>query len=104
MLPIWIGGAEASAIHMELAGMKFSRPLTHDLLASVIEEMGGVIDRIEINNLQNHTFYARIHIAYNFLSASFNATPPKRKSRSALLIVCRCACVSCANSSLSASC
>jgi len=51
--PIVIGNPEAMAI---------DRRLTHDLLANVIEQMGGTIDRIEINNLQNHTFYARIHI------------------------------------------
>jgi bifunctional DNase/RNase len=36
VLPIWIGPAEASAIAMELAGVKFSRPLTHDLVKQVI--------------------------------------------------------------------
>jgi hypothetical protein len=38
------------------------RPLTHDLLANVIEQLGGTVDRIEINNLQEGTFYARIHV------------------------------------------
>jgi bifunctional DNase/RNase len=60
--PIVIGNQEAFAIDRRLKGHVHPRPLTHDLLANVIEQMGGTIDRIEINNLQNHTFYARIHI------------------------------------------
>ena len=60
--PIVIGSGEAYAIDRRLKGIVHPRPLTHDLLASVIEEMGGTLDRIEINNLQDHTFFARIHI------------------------------------------
>ena|SRR5688572_21311529 len=60
--PIVIGSPEAMAIDRRLKGHIHPRPLTHDLLASVIEQLGGNIDRIEINNLQDHTFYARIHI------------------------------------------
>ena len=59
---IVIGTPEAFAIDRRLKGFIHPRPLTHDLLASVIEKMGGQIDRIEINNLQEHTFFARIHI------------------------------------------
>ena len=59
---IVIGSNEALAIDRRLKGIVHPRPLTHDLLASVIEQMGGAVDRIEINNLQEHTFYARIHI------------------------------------------
>ncbi len=59
---IVIGSNEALAIDRRLKGHVHPRPLTHDLLATVIEQMGGAIDRIEINNLQNHTFYAKIHI------------------------------------------
>src|SRR2546429_4684676 len=58
--PIVIGSGEAYAIDRRLKGVVHPRPLTHDLLANVIEQMGGTIDRIEINNLQDHTFYARI--------------------------------------------
>ncbi len=63
--PIMIGSGEAYAIDRRLKGHVHPRPLTHDLLANVIEELGGTIDRIEINNLQDHTFYARIHIRQN---------------------------------------
>ena len=60
--PIVIGNPEAYAIDRRLKGVVSPRPLTHDLLANVIEQLGGTIDRIEINNLQDHTFFARIHI------------------------------------------
>lgn len=63
--PIVIGSGEASAIDRRLKGHVHPRPLTHDLLASIIEGMGGRIDRIEINDLQDHTFFARIHIRQN---------------------------------------
>ena len=63
--PIVIGSGEALAIDRRLKGVVHPRPLTHDLLASVIEQLGGSIDRIEINNLQDHTFFARIHIRHD---------------------------------------
>jgi hypothetical protein len=63
--PIVIGNPEALAIDRRLKGILHPRPLTHDLLANVIEQLGGQIERIEINNLQEHTFYARIQIRRN---------------------------------------
>src|SRR5438132_5358961 len=60
--PIVIGTREAEAIDRRLKGVPTPRPMTHDLLASVIEQLGGTVDRIEINNLENHTFFAKIHI------------------------------------------
>jgi uncharacterized protein len=60
--PIVIGVSEAYAIDRRLKGIPTQRPLTHDLLANVIEQMGGTIDRIEITNLQEHTFFANIKI------------------------------------------
>jgi uncharacterized protein len=59
---IQIGSQEAYAIERRLKGIPTQRPLTHDLLANVIENMGGQIDRIEITNLEDQTFFARIHI------------------------------------------
>ena len=60
--PIVIGSSEAMAIDRRLKGIPTPRPLTHDLLANVIESMGGAIEKIEINDLENHTFFARIFI------------------------------------------
>jgi hypothetical protein len=62
VLPIWIGGAEASAIAMELAGMKFSRPLTHDLFPSIIAGLGGKVTRVLITRVEDNTYYAELVI------------------------------------------
>jgi bifunctional DNase/RNase len=62
VFPIVIGSGEAYAIDRRLKGTPTQRPLTHDLLANVIEHLGGTIQQIEINDLENHTFFARIHI------------------------------------------
>lgn len=59
---IVIGPVEAMAIERRLKGSATPRPMTHDLLASVIEAMGGALDRIEINDLQQGTFFARLFI------------------------------------------
>jgi len=63
--PIVIGAVEAAAIDRRLKGVLAPRPMTHDLLANVIEELGGTLEAIEINNLQTHTFFARLHIRQN---------------------------------------
>ena len=73
--PIVIGSPEAYAIDRRLKGIPTPRPLTHDLLANVIETMGGSIDRIEINDLQAHTFFARIHIRLNNRMLEIDSRP-----------------------------
>src|SRR5271154_832200 len=62
--PIVIDSAQAYAIDRRLRGIPAARPMTHDLLASIIERLGGTIDHIEINNLENHTFFAQIYIRH----------------------------------------
>jgi bifunctional DNase/RNase len=59
-LPIWIGPAEADAIAVRLQEVAVSRPLTHDLLRSIIDALGGSVQYIVVNDLTNDTFYARI--------------------------------------------
>jgi bifunctional DNase/RNase len=73
--PIVIGSSEAYAIDRRLKGIPTPRPLTHDLLANVIETMGGYIDRIEINDLQAHTFFARIHVRQNGKTLEVDSRP-----------------------------
>jgi bifunctional DNase/RNase len=75
VLPIWIGPAEASAIAMELAGMKFSRPLTHDLAASLIRGLGGVLSRVLITRVQENTYYAELVIHRGDEVFSIDARP-----------------------------
>lgn len=61
-LPIWIGLIEASAIATELEKIELSRPMTHDLLRNVLQELNVKVERIEVNDLQDNTFYARIYL------------------------------------------
>ncbi len=60
--PIVIGMPEILAIDRRLKGIELPRPLTHDLLANSIEEMGGQIQRVVVSDLREHTFYATIHV------------------------------------------
>jgi len=62
VLPIWIGPAEASAIAMELAGVKFARPLTHDLLKQLIVGLGAELRKVIITQVKDNTYYAELHI------------------------------------------
>jgi len=60
--PIVIGIVEIFAIDRRLKGIKPPRPMTHDLLANVIESLGAKLEKIVIDDLRNHTFYAKIHL------------------------------------------
>jgi bifunctional DNase/RNase len=75
VLPIWIGPGEASAIAMELAGMKFSRPLTHDLFASVIMGLGGSLQRVIITKVIEHTYFAEMLVQRDSELISIDARP-----------------------------
>lgn len=59
-LPIWIGPAEADAIAVKLQDVPLARPLTHDLLHSIIMALGASVNYILVNELRNDTFYAKI--------------------------------------------
>ena len=59
-VPIWIGPAEADAIAVKLQGTTVPRPLSHDLLYSIINALGATIDFIVISDLKGDTFYANI--------------------------------------------
>ncbi|MEX0690279.1 MAG: bifunctional nuclease family protein [Gemmatimonadales bacterium] len=62
VLPIWIGPAEASAIAMELAGVTFSRPLTHDLFKQVIVGLEATLRRVLITQVKDNTYFAELLI------------------------------------------
>ncbi len=59
-LPIWIGLMEATAMATELEGIRMARPMTHDLLRRLIDELGGQIESIEVTELKDNTYYASI--------------------------------------------
>lgn len=62
VLPIWIGPSEASAIAMQLAEMQFVRPLTHDLVVSVLKGMGGALRKVVITRVEENTYYAELQV------------------------------------------
>jgi uncharacterized protein len=61
-LPIWIGPLEAASMATELEGIKPQRPMTHDLLRNVLGELGATVEAIEITELRENTYYARIEL------------------------------------------
>jgi len=72
---IWIGPSEARAIYAELQGIKHFRPLTHDLLAGVINEFNGEVDRIVITHAKENVFYATIMIEKDGSLVEIDARP-----------------------------
>ncbi len=74
-LPMMINTETARTINRRLNGDMLPRPMTHDLLASVIEQMGGKITQIEINNLQDRTFFALIHIERDGVTVEVDSRP-----------------------------
>lgn len=59
-LPIWIGAAEADAIAVKLQGVNVPRPMTHDLLNTVVDVLGASVNSIVVSDLKNDTFYAKV--------------------------------------------
>jgi bifunctional DNase/RNase len=74
-LPIWIGPWEASAIAMKLQGLTPERPLTHDLFATTLEELGATIDRVVISELADETFHALIVLERDGRTVEVDARP-----------------------------
>jgi bifunctional DNase/RNase len=74
-LPIWIGPFEADAIALELQEVRVARPLTHDLLRSVIYELGATVTHVLINELRDDTYYARIVLDVRGRHAEIDCRP-----------------------------
>jgi hypothetical protein len=74
-LPIWIGPAEADAIAVRLQDVSVARPLTHDLLRNLIEQLGGRVVYILVNDLSNDTFFARIVLDVNGETMAIDSRP-----------------------------
>lgn len=75
VLPIWIGPSEAGAIASELADMKYPRPLTHDLLASIVSGLGGALQKVIISRVEASTYFAEMIIRRNGEVISVDARP-----------------------------
>lgn len=74
-IPIWIGLLEATAIASELENVKFARPMTHDLLRNMVETFGAHIERVEVCDLKDNTFFALIHLVEKERTLTMDARP-----------------------------
>lgn len=74
-LPIFIGPCEAEAIAVKLQNVNVERPLTHDLLKSVITELSGAVQHIIVNDLRQDTFYAQIIVDQNGQTITIDSRP-----------------------------
>lgn len=74
-LPIIIGTFEAQSIALEIEGISPPRPLTHDLMKNLIDNMGALIQEIVISELKENTFYAKILLEYSSLTNEIDARP-----------------------------
>ncbi len=73
--PILIGIVEAAAIDRKVRDLQSPRPLTHDLLTSVITSLGAKLDRIVVCSLQNNTFYAKLVVQHNGSTVEVDSRP-----------------------------
>jgi len=62
VLPIWVGVFEGTAIELQMENVQPPRPMTHDLLKAVIDQLGGHVERIVVCALKENTFYATLHV------------------------------------------
>lgn len=74
-LPIWIGQPEAEAIAAQLNSVKRERPMTHDLMKSLVVALGGVVRRVQITRVQSGTYYAELHVLRNEQLVTVDARP-----------------------------
>jgi bifunctional DNase/RNase len=74
-LPIWIGHPEAAAILMKLQGASPQRPMTHDLITDMLEELDAEVTRITVTELRENTFYARITLERNGAEIEIDSRP-----------------------------
>jgi len=75
VLPIFVGAAEGNAIRMKLLKQTPPRPMTHDLLDTMIRQLGGKVTRVFIDDLQHNTFLAKIYVKQNGKTLEIDARP-----------------------------
>src|SRR3979490_1808904 len=75
VLPIWVGMFEANAIALQIENISTPRPMTHDLLRNVIEDLKATVQKIVVCDLQENTFYALIYLALNGGTVAIDAGP-----------------------------
>jgi len=74
-LPIWIGHPEAAAILMKLQSQAPPRPMTHDLLSDMLEQLGAQVVRITVTELRENTFYAQITVQQDGAESEVDSRP-----------------------------
>ncbi len=75
MLPIWMGLFEANAIAIQIENVASARPMTHDLLKNVIEDLNADIKKIVVHDLKGNTFYALLYLEVNGETMAVDARP-----------------------------
>jgi bifunctional DNase/RNase len=75
VLPIWIGLLEASSIATALENIQTPRPMTHDLLKNILDQLGIKVIKIEVNDLKDNTYYALIHLDVNNKRLTIDSRP-----------------------------
>ena len=75
VLPIWVGVFEANAIALQIENVQTPRPMTHDLLKNIIDDLSAQVERIVVTELKENTFYALIHLRRNGHSIEVDARP-----------------------------
>lgn len=75
LLPIWIGIFEAHSIAMKMEGIESSRPLTHDLLSNTFSTIKGMVERVEVVDLVDNTYFARIYFQLDEKNYSVDSRP-----------------------------
>ena len=75
MLPIWIGSGEANAILTKLKGSDPPRPMTHDLLQSLVDLVGASVQRVAVTELRDNTYYAMITLRINGEDVEIDSRP-----------------------------
>ena len=75
VLPIWVGIFEANAIALQIENISTPRPMTHDLLRNVIQDLKASVQKIVVCDLQENTFYALIYLTLNGDTLAIDARP-----------------------------
>ena len=75
VLPIWVGIFEANAIALQMENITTPRPMTHDLLRNVINDLKASVQKVVVSDLRENTFYALIYVAANGDTLAIDARP-----------------------------
>ena len=75
VLPIWVGIFEANAIALQVENIATPRPMTHDLLRNIINDLDGRVDRVVVSDLKDNTFFAIIHLTVRGEAVAVDARP-----------------------------